>query len=145
MALMLPLFNPETPCLGAILGGLPPGKSIIVQGTLTADRFNINLQYGPEVSPRDDTALHLSIRPGEGRIVRNTYVGQCWQEEERTGDCPIGVGELFTLEIRVKDTHFSIRFNGEKFCSFSHRMSCEMVNFIHLGTGATIESVQEMF
>ncbi|XP_052899363.1 32 kDa beta-galactoside-binding lectin lec-3-like [Anopheles moucheti] len=145
MALMLPLFNPDIPCLGAILGGLSPGKKLIVQGTLTDDRFNINLQYGPEVEPRDDTALHLSIRPRDRRIVRNTYVNQCWQDEERSGGCPIGVGEPFTLEIRVKETHYSIRFNEEKHCSFSHRMPYEMVNFIHLGTGAAIDSVLETF
>ncbi|XP_041772311.1 galectin-7-like [Anopheles merus] len=145
MALMLPIFNPEMPCLGAILGGLQPGKKIIVQGTLTADRFNINLQYGPEVDPRDDTALHLSIRPGDRRIVRNTYVDQCWQDEERSGGCPISVGEPFTLEISVKDTHYSIRFNDEKYCTFSHRMPFEMVNFIHLGAGASIDSVLETF
>uniref|UniRef100_A0A182JZW7 Galectin n=1 Tax=Anopheles christyi TaxID=43041 RepID=A0A182JZW7_9DIPT len=165
----------EIPCLGAILGGLQPGKKIIVQGTITSDRlvicymvrerckqirievnfvvvylirchrFNINLQYGPEVDPRDDTALHLSIRPGDRRIVRNTYADQCWQDEERSGGCPINVGDPFTLEIRVKDTHYSIRFNDEKYCTFSHRMPCEMVNFIHLGAGASIDSVLETF
>uniref|UniRef100_A0A182QF98 Galectin n=1 Tax=Anopheles farauti TaxID=69004 RepID=A0A182QF98_9DIPT len=145
MAMMLPFFNPELPCLGAILGGLQPGKKLIIQGTLTDDRFNINLQFGPEVEPRDDTALHLSIRPRDGRIVRNTYVGHCWQDEERSGGCPIGVGDSFTLEIRVKDTHFSIRINDEKICNFSHRMPAEMVNFIHLSAGATIDAVLESF
>ncbi|XP_053665923.1 32 kDa beta-galactoside-binding lectin-like [Anopheles marshallii] len=145
MALMLPLFNPDIPCLGAILGGLSPGKKLIVQGTVTDDRFNINLQYGPEVEPRDDTALHLSIRPRDRRVVRNTYANQCWQDEERSGGCPIGVGEPFTLEIRVKETHYSIWFNEEKYCTFSHRMPYEMVNFIHLGTGASVDSVLETF
>uniref|UniRef100_A0AAG5D347 Galectin n=1 Tax=Anopheles atroparvus TaxID=41427 RepID=A0AAG5D347_ANOAO len=145
MAAMLPLFNPDVPCLGAILGGLQPGKKIIIQGTVTDGRFNVNLQLGPEVEPRDDTALHLSIRPSERRIVRNTYVDQCWQNEERSGGCPISVGEPFTLEIRVKDLHYSIWINDEKYCTFAHRLPIDMVNFIHLGTGATIDSVLETF
>ncbi|XP_053676547.1 32 kDa beta-galactoside-binding lectin lec-3-like [Anopheles nili] len=145
MALMLPSFNPEVPCLCTILGGLQPGKKIIIQGTLTGERFNVNLQYGPEDDPRDDTALHISLRPRDGRIVRNTYAEQCWQDEERSGGCPIGIDDPFTLEIRVKDTHYSVYINDIKYCTFTHRMSFEMVNFIHLGTGAVIDSVLETY
>uniref|UniRef100_A0A182UKH7 Galectin n=1 Tax=Anopheles melas TaxID=34690 RepID=A0A182UKH7_9DIPT len=110
----------------------PDSYGIAVNGAHYCDfnhrmPFNINLQYGPEVDPRDDTALHLSIRPGDRRIVRNTYVDQCWQDEERSGGCPVSTGEPFTLEIRVKDTHYSIRFNDEKYCTFSHRMPFEMI------------------
>ncbi|XP_050096436.1 32 kDa beta-galactoside-binding lectin lec-3-like [Anopheles aquasalis] len=145
MALMLPLFNPDLPCLGALLGGMQIGKRIIIQGTVTEPRFNINLQLGPEVSPRDDTALHLSIRPSEQTIVRNSFVSQTWQEEERFGDCPISVGQPFTLEIRVEEFNFVIFINDEWYCTFQHRQPVEMVNFIHLGTGATIDSVMETF
>ncbi|XP_052862396.1 galectin-4-like [Anopheles cruzii] len=144
-SVMLPLFNPDLPCLGAILGGLPIGKKIIIQGTLTSNRFNINLQLGPEVAPRDDTALHLSVRPNERTIVLNSYVGQCWQDEERSSFCPIAIGQPFTIDIRVEESCFVIVINDETFATFQHRQPNDMVNYIHLGEGATIDAVVESF
>ncbi|EGK97239.1 AGAP013132-PA [Anopheles gambiae str. PEST] len=94
-------------------------------------RFNINLQVGPNVDPRDNSALHISIRPREGLIVRNTYQFQSWGVEERFGGCPVQKRSYFDVSITVKPDSYGIAVNGCHFCDFNHRMPYASVRFIH--------------
>ncbi|XP_062556162.1 32 kDa beta-galactoside-binding lectin lec-3-like [Armigeres subalbatus] len=138
----LPIFNPRTPFLGEIPNGLSIGQSMLIQGKIIGNEmFNINLQSGAAVNPRDDTPLHISIRLGDKRIVRNSFVDGAWQKEERDGKCRITVGENFQLQIEVKKSHFKLRIDGKKFCKFKHRLSVDQVRFVHIGNGAVIESI----
>uniref|UniRef100_A0A182VAF9 Galectin n=1 Tax=Anopheles merus TaxID=30066 RepID=A0A182VAF9_ANOME len=104
-------------------------------------RFNINLQVGPNVDPRDNSALHISIRPREGLIVRNTYQFQSWGVEERFGGCPVQKRSYFDVSITVKPDSYGIAVNGCHFCDFNHRMPYASVRFIHTGPGAQIDAI----
>ncbi|EAT35863.1 AAEL012003-PA [Aedes aegypti] len=138
----IPVSNPSTPFLGEIPGGLSVKQRLFIRGRLTgAEMFNINLQSGAAVKPRDDTPLHISIRPGDKRIVRNSFVGGAWQQEERDGKCRIREGAKFRLEIKVKKSHYTLKMDGEKFAKFRHRLPIEQVRFVHVGEGAVIESI----
>ncbi|XP_055625550.1 galectin-4-like [Toxorhynchites rutilus septentrionalis] len=140
----IPVENTSIPFLGEIPGGLFAGKSLHIRGQVTGnDFFNINLQTGAAVDPRDDAPLHISIRPGDRRIIRTSYEGGAWQNEERDGRCPISIGTPFDMEIKVKDSYYSIIINGNKFCKFNHRLPVESVRFIHIGLGGVIESISE--
>lgn len=106
-------------------------------------RFNINLQSGAAVDPRDDTPLHISIRPGDKKIVRNSFVGGAWQTEERDGKCSIGAGETFELQIKVKESSYTLKVDGKKFCKFKHRLPIDQIRFVHICGGGVIESITE--
>ena len=65
-------------------GGLNPGSQIIVRGRVLPDetRFAINLKCGEDDDA--DIALHFNPRNDDGEtVVRNTFQGGAWQEEER--------------------------------------------------------------
>ncbi|XP_065073560.1 galectin-4-like [Ochlerotatus camptorhynchus] len=141
----IPVFNPATPFLGEIPGGLTIGKCICIRGQVIGDgMFTRLLQSGAAVNPRDDTPLHISIRPGDKIIVRNSFVGGAWQKEERDGKCSVGTsGESFELQIKVKESYYTLKVDGKKFCKFKHRLPIDQTRFIHVCEGGVIESITE--
>lgn len=70
--------------------------------------FTINFQTGPRTSPRDDSALHLSVRPVESVIVRNHHENNVWGTEERFGGCPIYPGQPFEMLILAESTGYKV-------------------------------------
>lgn len=72
-------------------------------------RFNINLQCGPNLSPRDDLALHLSVRIIEGCIARNTLDKQMWGDEQTQGYNPIAPGQQFEILILSDQSSYKVR------------------------------------
>ncbi|XP_035912479.1 galectin-4-like [Anopheles stephensi] len=137
----LPVYNPPSPFLGMLPAGLGLYRKITIRGRMTHDMFNINLQTGPNVDPRDDAALHISIRPREGLIVRNTYQFHSWGVEERFGGCPVQKRSYFDVSITVKPDSYGIAVNGCHFCDFNHRLPYASVRFIHTGVGAQIDAI----
>ncbi|KAJ6633919.1 Galectin-7, partial [Pseudolycoriella hygida] len=103
--------------------------------------LTINLQTGAATRPRDDTALHLSVRPTEPVIVRNHYENKVWGTEERFGGCPINPGQPFEILILAESTAFKIAINGVHFCHFNHRFSMQRVLFVAVEGDATISSI----
>lgn len=74
------------------------------------DRFNVDIKTGPILQPLDDTNLHLSVRPHENAIVRNSMIHQGWGPEERHGGCPIGYGQAFEMLILAESDQFKVWF-----------------------------------
>ena len=70
--------------------------------------FNINLQTGPNIKPRDDTALHISVRLKQGYIARNSYLGGNWGDEQGKGRLPIGQGQQFEIIILPDAQDFKV-------------------------------------
>lgn len=71
-------------------------------------RFNVNLQCGSNVDPRDDIALHTSLRVSEGYCARNTIINQQWGEEQGQGHLTIGAGQQFEILILSEPTGFKV-------------------------------------
>ncbi|XP_058463804.1 32 kDa beta-galactoside-binding lectin lec-3-like [Malaya genurostris] len=139
----IPIFNPTIPFLGEIVGGLHPGKRLHIVGQVTtAEMFNINIQSGAAINPRDDTPLHISIRPSDRKIIINTYQNGAWQKEEN-GKCHISKGDKFKMIIKVKKSHYTVKIDGKKICKFKHRLPVQQAKFIHVGMGGMIESITE--
>uniref|UniRef100_A0A0M3I9K1 Galectin n=1 Tax=Ascaris lumbricoides TaxID=6252 RepID=A0A0M3I9K1_ASCLU len=84
----------------------------------TGKRVNVNLYRSNR-----EYALQVSIRYGEGAIVRNAMTNNVWGTEEREGGLPINKGEIFDLTIINEEFSFQIFLNGERFAAFSHRGS----------------------
>lgn len=80
--------------------------------------------------------LHLSIRPQENAIIRNTLSNQQYGSEERYGGCPIQANESFEITIVAEAAFYKISVNGQHFCTFNHRLSMHLAQYISVsGTG----------
>lgn len=77
---------------------------------LYTSRFNIHLQTGAALRPRDNCPLHISVRPNESSIVRNHLENQIWGVEERYGSCPIHLGQSFEILILAEHAAFKVFF-----------------------------------
>jgi len=139
----LPAYNPQIPYLGLIPGGVRHGTLIRINGTMPygGNHFTINFQTGPRTSPRDDSALHLSVRPVESVIVRNHHENNVWGTEERFGGCPIYPGQPFEMLILAESTGYKIAINGIHFCHFNHRLSMHRVSFISVESDVSVTAI----
>lgn len=140
-------FRPpqSVPFLGEIPGGMAIGKKLHIRGQILTPEgmFNVNVQSGGAVQPRDDTPLHISIRIADQVVVLNSFEGGAWQQEERHGGRPVREGEAFELTIKAKEGYFKVEINGKKVGKFEHRLPVEMARYVHVGEGAVIESITE--
>ncbi|XP_059608657.1 galectin-4-like isoform X2 [Phlebotomus argentipes] len=141
----IPVYNPISPFLGLIPGGFRVGQMIRVKGVVNyyGNRFQINIQTGPALRPRDDVGLHLSVRVQEHAIVRNTLTSQIWAAEERHGGCPLNPGQHFDILILAEHSCYKIAINGTHFCTFNHRMSLGRMQFISVDGEVTINSITQ--
>lgn len=73
-----------------------------------SNRFIVNIQSTPAISPLDDVNLHLSVRPNENDIVRNHHTQHNWGPEERSGACPIQYSSTFELLILAEHDKFKV-------------------------------------
>lgn len=124
---------------------MPIGKRLIIRGTiLNPDgMFNINVQSGAAVKPRDDAPLHISIRIKDRVVVLNSFEGGEWKREERHGGRPVRAGEVFELVIQANGGFYNIEINGKTLGKFQHRLPLGMARFVHIGEGAMIASITE--
>lgn len=139
----IPVYSPTIPFLGLIPGGLRPGSMVRIKGVINnhGERCQINIQTGAAVNPRDDVTLHISIRPNEYAIVRNTLRNQVWGAEERHGGCPIHYGQQFDVLVLVEVNQYKIAINGIHFCVFSHRAPVHSARYVSISGGCVIHSI----
>lgn len=105
------------------------------------NRCHINIQSGAALRPRDDTVLHLSIRPQENCIVRNSFSNQIWGAEERHGGMPIQWTESFEISITPEPSLFKISINGKHFCTMTYRLPITMAQFVSVDGGCSIQYI----
>uniref|UniRef100_A0A182WFQ6 Galectin n=1 Tax=Anopheles minimus TaxID=112268 RepID=A0A182WFQ6_9DIPT len=139
----IPIFSPNIPFLGLIPGGLSPGRMLRIKGIINShgERCHIHIQAGAAVNPRDDVPLHVSIRPNEHAIVRNSIQNQVVGPEERYGGCPIRYGESFDLLILAEASLYKLAINGNHFCTFAHRLPLHNARYISVSGGGVIYSI----
>ncbi|KAG5670835.1 hypothetical protein PVAND_001069 [Polypedilum vanderplanki] len=139
----IPIYNPQSPFLGQIPGKLRVGSTLKIRVTIQGfhSRCHINIQSGAALKPRDDTVLHLSIRPQEHAIVRNHFKDQIWGHEERYGGCPIQANQSFEISIAADPNQFRISVNNHPFCNFNYRLPIHMAEFVSIDGGCTIEYI----
>ncbi|CAD7088619.1 unnamed protein product [Hermetia illucens] len=133
--------NLDVPFTSQIPGGLFPGTRIWIRGAMhhCAKKFTIDFQCGP-VAEKDDSAFHISMRPGEG-VVRNTFQNYEWGPEERTSSFPFVPGQPYDIEIEVHNEKFSVRINGEHFFDYIHRIPLDMISYILIVGDTTLHYV----
>ncbi|XP_043522874.1 spidroin-2-like [Frieseomelitta varia] len=138
-----PILNPPIPFVGALEGGLVPGKMVKVQGKVPADavRFAVNYQLGPTLNPRDDIAIHVSPRFTEGFITRNHIVSMTWGLEENDGPMWIQPGQEFEILLLCDFPSYKIAINGRHFAEFVHRLPYEKVTHLVIDGDVEVQSI----
>ncbi|CAK9822225.1 LGALS12 [Anthophora retusa] len=138
-----PILNPPIPYVGAVEGGLVPGKMVKIQGKVPPDavRFAVNYQLGPILNPRDDIAIHISPRFSEGFITRNHIVSMTWGIEENEGPMWIQPGEEFEMMLLCDHTCYKIAINGRHFTEFAHRLPYEKVTHLVIDGDVDVTSI----
>lgn len=76
--------------------------------------FSINLQTGPNLNPRSNTALHFNPRLNDNCVVRNHYQHHSWGGEERGGYQPFQRGMPFEVVILCQHHHYKVCLYGRE-------------------------------
>ncbi|CAI4222968.1 unnamed protein product [Auanema sp. JU1783] len=152
--------SPDVPFVSAIVGGVFPGRAIVVSGIVepgssaNGRRFNIDLCCGLLLhgDHMDNKALHFNPRfdgPGgwlsgspDRALVLNSYVNNQWETEERF-DNPFQEGKPFQVRILVLEKYFKIAVNGKHVCDFAHRVQClESIRTIYVSGNLRLEFIE---
>ncbi|KAM4605811.1 uncharacterized protein O3C94_023275 [Discoglossus pictus] len=138
-----PVYNPGLPYRSPIYGGLRPGMSVYIQGTIHHDvsRFVVNFACGQYEG--SDIAFHINPRfDGKDKVVFNSFLGGSWGgEEKKKHDFPFHRGRHFEMVIFVNPNCFQVNVNGSPFYEFSHRVPVETVDNVFVDGDLTIQSL----
>lgn len=86
-------------------------------------------------------ALHFNPRLKENAIIRNTYQGGQWGDEERNGNSPLKPGADFTLEIVCEARGYRIYIDDTEFTFYSHRLLPQGITHLRIKGLMTLCSV----
>ncbi|XP_067317094.1 LOW QUALITY PROTEIN: galectin-4 [Anolis sagrei] len=133
-------YHPQVPYVGNLPGGLGPKKTIVVRGFIPQDakRFRINFKAGQEI------ALHINPRLDERVVVRNSFLGGRWGQEEREISVnPFQRGQYFDLSIRCGNQQFKIFIDGQPLFNYKHRFhNFQQINTLEIDGDVMLSYVQ---
>lgn len=141
-------ISPRTPFYYAnpLLG--KGNVNIVVTGFIPqgADSFaTINLANGSDF-PIISIPFHLSIRPKDQELVRNSYVGgKSWSSDEERGltseGFPLHFGARFDLVLQCTPEGVTALINGTQAFKFAHRLDPKSINLFEVHGAIYLESV----
>ncbi|XP_062996019.1 galectin-4-like [Elgaria multicarinata webbii] len=140
----MPTYNPPLPYNKFVPGGLRPGMSIYVQGTVPhhTKRFRVNFACGPEDGA--DIALHFNPRfDGKDKVVLNTFERGKWGREE-VHSMPLHKGKQFEIIFVVNNDGYQLMVNRNPFCNFGHRIPPERVQVVSADGDLELQSLTLM-
>lgn len=135
--------DPSIPYVGVVAGRFTPGKIIRIQGAVPgiAYRFDINLQCGPETRPRDDIAMHISVRFLDGFIAMNSLHNGVWGEVIKGNTQPVKRAEQFEILIMCDFNQYKVVINDQLFYDFPQRIHYDLVSYLTIEGDVTINNI----
>ncbi|XP_070620683.1 galectin-4 isoform X1 [Erythrolamprus reginae] len=139
-----PVYNPTLPYHQPVPGGLRPGMSVYVQGTVPkhTNRFRVNFACGQHEGA--DIAFHFNPRfDGKDKTVLNTFQSGRWGNEE-IHKMPFRKGEHFEIIFVVNDAGYQVLVNRNPFCSYGHRLPPQSVQVVSADGDLELQSLTVM-
>ncbi|CAJ0939067.1 unnamed protein product, partial [Mesorhabditis belari] len=149
--------NPDVPYTTLIPGGMMPGRSITIKGTVIDNamkRFHVDLCCGLLIhgDHMDNKALHINPRfekpgawpfggAGDEQIVLNSLINNQWGSEERFINA-FKIEEQFTIRILALEEYFKIAVNGKHLCDYEYRVKVDQIKAIHLDGCVRVDYIQ---
>ncbi|XP_050559683.1 galectin-4-like isoform X2 [Spodoptera frugiperda] len=137
--------NPNVPIpnVTPIPKGMCPDRRIRIKGKTPpgCKRFYVDLQCGPKVNANEDIAFRFDVRLDEKKVVRNHCADSKWGKEESDGESPFKVGECFEISIHCYQDIYRVKVNGNCFCDFAHRITCDKVTHVVVAGECTVFQV----
>ncbi|XP_070620652.1 galectin-6-like [Erythrolamprus reginae] len=127
----------------AVLGGLHPGMSIYVNGTVPeySESFSVNFANCPHWGA--DTPLHFKTIFFRESLGINTCQSHRWGKEVRLQN-PFQKGKPLEIIFIVKEAEYQILVNGKPFYNYSHRLPPEGVQLIRVDGDLNLKSLNVM-
>ncbi|KAJ8045713.1 Galectin-8 [Holothuria leucospilota] len=144
-ALSSVVMNPAVPYVAPIAGGMTAGKMIFISGIVNPnpDRFHINLQSGPRMTPRANVVFHFNPRfPGK-RIHRNTLINQKWgPEENNTALFPFIQNCFFEVIVLCQADAFRVAVNGQHLLEYQHRVPFQQATYLEVDGAVRLTQIR---
>ncbi|XP_050559714.1 32 kDa beta-galactoside-binding lectin-like [Spodoptera frugiperda] len=120
------------PVIIPITNGMCPGRRIRINGKTPpgAKRFHVDVQCGPKVNAKEDIAFHFHVHFADNKVVRNHFAASKWGKDESDGGMPFKIGDYFEIFIHCYQDIYRVRVNGNRFCDFIHRISCDKATHV---------------
>ncbi|KAM3829896.1 galectin-6-like isoform 3-T3 [Vipera latastei] len=121
------------PYYESVPGGLRPGMSVYVQGTVLRHTYrtwmNFNVDFASARHKGADIPFHFNPRFRRRKLVLNTFESGSWGREEKHKN-PFQEGQDFEVLFIVTEAGYQILVNRKRFCSFRHRIPPQSVHVI---------------
>ncbi|XP_004712244.1 galectin-8 isoform X1 [Echinops telfairi] len=108
------------PFVARLNSSMGPERTVVIKGEVNrnAKGFNVDLVAGKS----RDIALHLNPRLNSKAFVRNSFLQDCWGEEERNiTSFPFAPGMYFEMIIYCDVKEFKVAINGVHSLEYKHR------------------------
>lgn len=130
-----------------------PAYNIYISGRLpnvSAKAFVVNLGASGNLGVIKTLPFHLSIRPDEKLMVRNSRADEAWAEEERAlltsgGVFPLEPGTAFDMLISKNQSKILVAVNGQLAFEYAHRLDPKMIDTLEITGCVEVASVRYEF
>lgn len=116
---------------------------------LSSKAFVVNLGSSGNLGVVKVIPFHMSIRPEEKAIVRNSRENETWGVEERNlvnhGGFPIQTGTPFDMLLSKNANKILVAINGQFAFEFAHRLSAKLIDTLEITGGVELASIRYEF
>ncbi|KAM3852425.1 galectin-9-like [Vipera latastei] len=135
--------KPTLPYHQPVPGGLHPGMSVYMQGTVPKHANRFLLDFACCQHNGSDIPFHFSPQFDAEDIVLNTFQAGRWGKEEKY-KMPFQNGEHFEVIFLLSGAGYQIIVNKKLFCTFKHRMPLQSVQNIHVDGDLELQTLAVM-
>jgi len=129
-------FGKQLPYTEYFPGPATPGSQVLVNGTPSGNRFEVNL-----LNNQGDVVLHVNPRFDQREIILNSAPGGNWGSEEKK-HLSLQNGIPFQMQILMTHDSFKVAFNGQHAADFYNRMAYAPITQVQVKGDLRLDNVQ---